>query len=96
MKSKKAPVEFSLSTIQANTAMKKQLEGYIEEIVLHKNKMKDASLGIKDIRGEAKDSLGIPPKILNKLVKEKMDSGSIEAEMQDLETVQAITQVMEN
>ena len=88
-------VEFSLSAIQANPVQMKQLEGFIEEIVLWKSKIKSAQEGIGDIRGQAKDTIGIPGKILMKLVRESMSAGSTEAEMSDLETVQAITQAIE-
>ena len=88
-------VEFSLSSIQANPVQMKQLEGFIEEIVLWKSKVKTAQEGIADIRGQAKDTIGIPGKILMKLVRESISAGSTEAEMSDLETVQAITQAIE-
>ena len=92
-KSKK--VEFSLSALQANPVTQKQLEGYIEEIVLHKREIKNRQAGIGDCRQQAKDSLGIPGKMLMKLVRENMDVGSIEAEMHELETAQAISQVID-
>lgn len=94
-KPKAAKVEFSLSQIQGNPATRKQLEGFIAEIVLCKNKIKSESEAVGDIRKEAKDSLGIPPKILMKLVRESMSAGSIEAELQDLETVKAISEVID-
>lgn len=92
---KKTKVEFSLSTIQSNTATRKQLEGFIEELVLCHGKIKTEKESIKDILTEAKDSLGIPSKILNKLVKENMAPGSIEADMHALEEAQAISEVID-
>lgn len=92
---KAAKVEFSLAQIKGNPATRKQLEGFIEEIALCKGKMKTEAETIGDIRKEAQISLGIPGKILMKLVKESMSAGSTEAEMQDLETVQAISEAIE-
>lgn len=92
---KKAKPEFSLATIQTNPATRKQLEGFIAEIVLSKGKMKTERETIGDIRKEASDSLGIPGKILMQLVKESMDTGATEAQIQDLETVQAISEVLD-
>lgn len=88
-------VEFSLSTIKNNPATLKQLEGFIEEICLAKGKIKVEQETVGDIRKEANDSLGIPGKILMKLVREHMSAGTIEAEMNDLETVQALSHVIE-
>jgi uncharacterized protein (UPF0335 family) len=89
-------VEFSLATIKGNPATRKQLEGFIEEIALCKSKMKTEAESIGDIRKEAHDSLGIPGKILMKLVKEHMSAGATEVEMQELETVQAIVAAIED
>lgn len=93
---KRAKVEFSLATIKGNPVTRKQLEGFIEEICLSQQKAKTERETIGDIRKEANDSLGIPGKILMKLVRESMNAGTIEAEMQDLETVQAINQAIED
>lgn len=90
MKQKRQKVEFSLSTVLANTTTKRQLEGFVEEIVLSKIKMQQESEAIKDIVGEAKDSLGIPGKILMKLVREKLSPGAIEEEVHTLDEVQKI------
>jgi len=88
-------VEFSLDSITNNTVIRKQVEGFVEEIVLCKGKIKNEQEAIRDIMSEAKDSLGIPRKILNKLVKENIAPGSIESEVHDLETVQEISAVIE-
>lgn len=88
-------VEFSLSTLQANPVQMKQLEGFIEEIALCKGKIKTEQESIGDIRSEAKDSLGIPGKILMKLVREHMSVGTIESEMNDLELVQTLSHAIE-
>ena len=88
-------VEFSLSALQANPVQMKQLEGFIEEIALSKGKIKTEQDTIGDIRSEAKDNLGIPGKILMKLVREHISAGSIESEMSDLEMVQSLSQAIE-
>jgi len=82
---KPAKVQFSLDTIVNNPVTKSQLEGFIEEIMLHKGHIKTHQLGVKDILAEAKDSLGIPSKILNGIVNEKMNPGSIDAKQHDIE-----------
>lgn len=87
---KKTKVEFSLDGLLNNPVTKKQLEGFIEESVLCRSKIKTEQEAIRDIRNEAKDSLGIPGKILGKLVKESMNPGSIDADVHDLEEVQKI------
>jgi uncharacterized protein (UPF0335 family) len=92
---KKTKVEFSLATIQSNTATRKQLEGFVEELVLCHEKIKSEKEAIKDIMSEAKDSLGIPSKILGKLVKENMAPGTIEADIHTLEEAQAISEAID-
>lgn len=89
-------VEFSLDSIQNNPVTRKSLEGFIEELVLCKRKIKTEQESIKDIRTEAKDSLGIPSKILLKLVRENMEPGSLEAEAHVIEEVQALAEAIEN
>lgn len=96
MKDKPKKVEFSLEQIQNNPVTRKQLEGFIEEVVLLKREIKSRQEGLKDIRNEAKDSLGVPPRTLMKLVKENMDPGTIEAEVHELEQVQEIAEAIEN
>lgn len=57
-------------TISVNSeADKKMLKGFIEEAILHKRTQADAASDIKDIRTEAKEKLGVPPKIFNRLVR---------------------------
>lgn len=89
-------VEFSLQTIQGNAVTRKQLESFIEDIVVSKQKMKSEQEAVKDLVNEAKESLGIPGKILNKLVKERMSPGSIDADIRDLEQVKDLSEVIEN
>ena len=93
---KKLKVEFSLAAIQANTTTRKQLEGFIDELVLSHGKIKNEKEALKDIMKEAKESLGIPSKILNKLVKENQQPGTIKADIHALEEAQMISEVIEN
>ena len=85
-----AKVEFSLETIINNPVTKRQLEGFIEEIVLCKGKIKQEREAISDIVKEAKDSLGIPGKILNGLVNERLNPGSIDAKQHEIEEISDI------
>lgn len=85
-KAKKA--EFSLSTLLANDVTKKQLLGFIEEIVLWEDKIKTGREAIKDIKGEAEQALSIPGPMLTELVRERLDQGSIEAKIKKLEEAQ--------
>lgn len=82
---KRQKVEFSLSTVLANTTTRRQIEGFIDEIIIHKYAQRTAAESVRDIVGEAKDALGIPGKILMKLVREKMDPGQMEQQMEELE-----------
>lgn len=94
-KQKKVKVEFSLDTIRTNPVTRQQLEGFIEEVVISLKKIEQEKEAVKDIRNEAKDSLGIPGRIFGKLVKENMQEGSIEAEIHELEQVQDIANAIE-
>jgi hypothetical protein len=96
MKSTKKKVEFSLDSIQNNSVTRQQLEGFVEELVGFKRVIITQQSSIKDARNEAKDSLGIPGKILMKLVRESMDPGTLEAEAHEIEEVQALAAAIEN
>ena len=85
-------VEFSLESLVNNPVTKKTLEGFIEELVLCRTKIKTEKETIKDIVGEAKDSLGIPGKILNGLVNEKMNPGSIDQRQHEIEEISDIAE----
>lgn len=84
-----AKVDFSIETIVNNPVTKKQLEGFVEELVLCKGKIRTERETIKDIMKEAKDSLGIPGKILGELVNEKMNPGAIDAKVHAIEEAEA-------
>jgi len=89
---RKGKVEFSLETLLGNPVTKKQLEGFVEEVVICRDKIKREREAIKDITGEAKDSLGIPGKTLNGIVNERMNPGSIEAKQHDLEEISGLAE----
>jgi uncharacterized protein (UPF0335 family) len=77
--------EFSLQGVLSNDVTKKQLVGFIEEIVVSESKIKSEREAIKDIKSEAEQALGIPGTVLSELVRERLDSGSIEAKIHKLE-----------
>ena len=89
---RKAKVEFSIDTLINNPVTKKQVEGFVDELVLCRDKIKREREAISDIVKEAKDSLGIPGKILNGLVAEKMNPGSIDAKQHDIEEINGIAE----
>ena len=89
---RKSKVEFSLEGLLNNPVTKKSLEGFIEELMLCKLKIKSEREAISDIIKEGKDSLGIPGKILNGLVNEKMNPGSIDQRVHEMEEVQQIAE----
>lgn len=80
-------VQFSLGGIINNPVTKRQLEGFLEEIVLCRTKVKEQRNAIKDIIVEARDSLGIPGKILNGLANEKMNPGTIDQKQHEIEEI---------
>lgn len=84
---KTSKVAFSLESVVNNPVLKKSLEGFVEEIVLCRMKMKTEKDSIKDIMDEAKTSIGIPGKILNGIVNEKMNPGSIDQKQHDIEEI---------
>ena len=79
--------EFSLEAITNNPITKQQLTGFVEEIVILRDKIKSDREGIRDIMSEAKDSLGIPGKILNGIVNERCNPGSIDAKQHEIEEI---------
>jgi len=87
MKDKSNKVQFNLDSIINNPVSKRQLEGFLEEVVLCRGKIKNERTAIRDILIEAKDSLGIPGKILNGLANEKMNPGSIDQKQHDLDDI---------
>jgi len=90
MSDKPKKLEFSLQTILGNEVTKKQLLGFIEEIVISEAKIRNEREGIKDIKGEAEAALGVPSNVLSELVRERLDQGSIDAKIHKLEEAQAL------
>lgn len=86
--------EFDLNEIRNDITTRKQLQGFIEEIVLHEREISNRKEDIGDIFTEAEEALGIPKKVLGKLVREELKPGSLEAEVQVLEGVQEIVDVI--
>lgn len=89
-KSKK-PV-FNLRSALDNEVTRKQLLGYIEEVVLCEGKIKMEREAIKDIKGEAEQQLGISSAMLGELIRERLDAGSIEAKIKKLEEAQELAE----
>lgn len=85
-------VEFSIETVLNNPVTKKQLEGFVEEVMICRDKIKREREAIGDIVKEAKDSLGIPGKILNGLVGERMNPGTIDAKQHEIEEVNGLAE----
>ena len=84
--------KFSIDSINKNSTLRKQLEGFVEEIVLCKNKIKTETESIKDITKEAKESLGIPPNIIKGLVNERMTPGTIDSKQNELDEISAVAE----
>ena len=68
---------------------KQSMKGFIEEAVRSKQRIKMEQEAMKDIRNEAKDKLGVTPKLFNKLVKavHKQDLGKEKQEFEEFEAV---------
>ena len=83
--------EFSIATIVGNDVTKKQLRGFVEELVHAKNEQDAAKEAIKNIVEQANISLGIPGKVLNQMVKEYLDDGALEHQIEQLEEAKSLT-----
>lgn len=83
--------EFNLDSILNNPVDSKTLKGFIDEAVLLKEQQKSASESIADIRAEAKDKLGIPPKEFNSFVKARVKNSVRD----DLEKAEQSSYVLE-
>lgn len=70
-----------------------KLKGFIDEAVLCKQRIKMENESIKDIRDEARDNLGIPPKIFNRLIKAAFKDAFAE-ERQDFEEFESIVELL--
>lgn len=94
-KAKKAKPEFSIENVLNDENLKKQLEGFIEEVILCKQKLEQEKEAMKDIKNEAKDSMGIHPKVLLKLVKLKSGEATLEGAEKELEDLRALLEALE-
>lgn len=92
-KNNKKP-EFDLNSALNDPAVKTQIKGFVEEIGRLKLQQKSAGEAMRDINTEAKDSLGIPGKILNKLVREWLTEGTIDGEMHQLEEAKQLSDAL--
>lgn len=93
-KQKKAKPEFSIDRVLNDDNLKKQLEGFIEEVILSQEKLNQEKEALKDIRNEAKDSMGISPKMLMKLVRLKSGQSSLEGAEKELEDLRQLLEAM--
>jgi hypothetical protein len=90
-----AKTEFSIESITSNETAKKRLLGFIAEAILAKRKIKTEQETLKDIRNEAKDSIGIPPKVFNKLLRLQLEGASLDQEMEELEKIGCLNEMLE-
>jgi len=89
----KTPV-FSLEAVFNNLTKRKQLEGFIAELAHEHGEIKNHKTAIADIRTNANDQLGIPAKVLNKLVKEHMKPGTIDGEAKEINEMKDISDAL--
>lgn len=93
-KTKKVKPEFSIDKVLNDETLMKQLEGFIEEFILVQEKINQEKEAAKDIKNEAKDSMGIPPKTLLKLVRLKTGQSSIEGAEKELEELRQLVEAL--
>lgn len=93
-KAKKAKPEFSIDRVLNDENLLKQLEGFIEELILSQGKINQEKEALKDIKNEAKDSMGIPPKTLQKLVRLKSGQSSLEGAEKELEELRQLLEAI--
>lgn len=95
MSEKNATPAFSLEAVFNDVTKRKALEGYIQELEIFHGQLKLKKEEISDIRRNAKETLGIPPKVLNKLVKDRMKPGTIESEAKEIEEIKDISDALQ-
>jgi uncharacterized protein (UPF0335 family) len=93
-KNKKTKPEFSIDNVLNDENLLKQLEGFIEEVVISQQKVSQEKEALKDIKNEAKDSMGIPPKMLMKLVRLKSGESSLEGAEKELEELRQLLEAI--
>lgn len=72
---------------------RRKLKGFIDEAVRHKETIKAKNEDIKMIREDAKESLGVKPKIFNRLVKAIM-TDTAQEEAQDFDEFETIYETL--
>ncbi len=93
-KNKKTKPEFSIEKVLNDDILMKQLEGFIEEVIIVQEKINQEKESLKDIKNEAKDSMGLSPKILLKLVRLKTGQSSIEGAEKELEELRQLVEAL--
>lgn len=76
-----------------NEQGRKILKGFIEEAVMIKREIRTRNESYRDIAKEAKDKLGIKPKIFSKLVKAEI-VGDLEHEKREFDEVEGLYEVI--
>jgi hypothetical protein len=94
MAKKDSTPQFSLEAVFNNLDKRKKLEGFIQELAQEHNEIRTHKDAIADIRTNANDTLGIPAKVLNKLVKEHLKPGVIDAEAKEIEEIKDISDAL--
>jgi hypothetical protein len=84
------PPKFDLDDVMNDPDKKMVLAGMVDELSIALEQVKAKQQEVKAIRTEAKDSIGIPPRLLNKLVKEHMEKGTLDGEIKTLEDTKAL------
>lgn len=93
---KTATPVFNLDDVFNNLTKRKQLEGYIASVVDLQKQIKKLKSEIADQRNDANAELGIPGKVLNRLVKEELKPGTLEAETKELSDVKDVSDALHN
>jgi hypothetical protein len=72
----------------------KKLKGYVDEVVLHINRIKDNNDSIKDIIEAANDELKIPKKIVKRMAKTQYNN-SFQTEVAESKEFEALFESMQ-
>lgn len=94
-KNKKAKPEFSIDKVLNDETLMKQLEGFIEEVIVVQEKQAMDKEQLKDIKNEAKESMGLPSKTLLKLVRLKTGASSLEGAEKELEELRQLIEAIQ-
>lgn len=88
MKEKTSTPHFDIDAIMADEKKKAKLDVFVDELVEHNKKIGKIKEDMKIVRDDAKESLGIPPRVLNKFVKAKLSPDKLLSEAKDVENAQ--------